>query len=144
MIGGGVVGMATLAASVGAGHATICYEPGPVMGERSAGSTRIFRVAHSDSQLVRAARTARDAFERWSGLAGPPMLVNRGCVITGTDVADRAAAMAAAGADYELIDAGSDQLRIPVVDAPAVTLLDVGGGVVNVNTATALRRVVRG
>jgi len=41
--------------------------------------------------------------------------------------------MAAAGADYELIDTGSDRLRIPVVEAPAMALLDIGGGVVDVD-----------
>ncbi len=125
--------MSTLAALVGAGHDVTCYEPGPVMGERSAGSTRIFRLAHTDPKLVRVAQVARDRFEHWSGAAGQPMLVDSGCVITGTDTADRAAAMAAAGADYELIGTGSDRLRIPVVDAPAVALLDVGGGVVDVD-----------
>ena len=133
VVGGGVIGMSTLAALVGSGHEVICFEPGPVMGERSAGSTRIFRLAHTDPELVRVARAAQDRFERWSRAAGQPMLVGNGCVITGIDTADRAAAMAAAGAEYELIDTGSDRLRIPVVDAPAVALLDVGGGVVDVD-----------
>jgi sarcosine oxidase len=103
------------------------------MGERSAGSTRIFRLAHADPDLVRIAQASRDAFGRWSGARRRPMLVDSGCVITGTDMADRAAAMAAAGADYELIGMGSGRLRIPVVDVPAVALLDVGGGVVDVD-----------
>jgi len=133
IVGGGVVGMSTLAALVGAGHDAFCYEPGPVMGERSAGSTRIFRLAHTDPELVRIAQAARGWFERWSGAADRQMLVDSGCVITGTDMADRAAAMAAAGADYELIGTGPDRLRIPVVDVPAVALLDVGGGVVDVD-----------
>lgn len=125
--------MSTVAALVDAGHDATCYEPGPVMGERSAGSTRIFRIAHIDPELVRVAQAARDRFERWRGAAGRPMLVDSGCVITGIDTTDRVAAMAAAGADYELIGIGSDRLRIPLVDAPAVALLDVGGGVVDVD-----------
>ena len=133
VVGGGVVGMSTLMALIGANHEAICYGPRPVMGERSAGSTRIFRLAHTDSELVRVVQAARERFERWSGAAGRPMLVDSGCVITGTDMADRAAAMAEAGADYELIGMGSDRLRIPVVNTPAVALLDVGGGVVDVD-----------
>lgn len=133
MVGGGVVGMSAVAAMLNAGHDAVCYEPGPVMGERSAGSTRIFRLAHADPKLVRVAQAAKDRFERWSAEAGRPMLVEGGCVITGIDAADRAAAMAAAGADYELIGTGSDRLRIPVVDAPTVALLDIGGGVVDVD-----------
>lgn len=133
VLGGGVVGMATVAALVVAGRDAICFEPGPVMGERSAGSTRIFRLAHTDPELVRIAQAARDRFERWSSAADRQMLVDGGCVITGTDMVDRAAAMAAAGADYELIGIDSDLLRIPVVDPPAVALLDVGGGIVDVD-----------
>ncbi|MHA6784684.1 hypothetical protein ACVGOW_27355 [Pseudonocardia saturnea] len=109
---------------------------------------RIFRLAHTDPDLVRVAQAARDGFERWSTADAQPMLVGSGCVITGTDMADRAAAMAAVGADCELIGSGSDRLRIPVVDVPAVALLDVGGGVVEVDavreylTAKAGRGVV--
>ena len=40
------------------------------MGERSAGSTRIFRLTHTDPELVRVGQAARDRFERWSGFAG--------------------------------------------------------------------------
>jgi sarcosine oxidase len=133
VVGGGVVGMSTTAALIDAGHDVACFEPRTVMGERSAGSTRIFRLAHADPDLVRIAQASRDAFGRWSGAAGRPMVVDSGCVVTGTDMADRAAAMAAAGAAYELIGIGSDRLHIPVVDMPAVALLDVGGGVVDVD-----------
>ena len=140
--------MSTVAALLDAGHAAIGYEAGVVMGERSAGSTRVFRLAHADPELVRVAQVARHRFEQWSAEAGRPMLVDRGCVATGTDMADRAAAMAAAGADYELIGAGSNRLRLPVVEAPAAALLDVGGGVVDVDairthlTAQAAHAVV--
>jgi sarcosine oxidase len=137
VVGGGVVGMSTLAALIDAGHDATCYERGPVMGERSAGSTRIFRFAHVDPELVRVAQAARDGFERWSATSARPMLINSGCVITGADMADRAAAMADAGADYELIGAGSDRLRLPVADGPAAALLDVGGGVVDVDAVRA-------
>jgi len=41
--------------------------------------------------------------------------------------------MAKAGADYELLGAGSRRLRLPVVDEPAAALVDVGGGVVDVD-----------
>jgi len=61
------------------------------------------------------------------------MVIGSGCVITGTDLADRAAAMAKAGAAYELIGAGSGRLRLPLVEEPAVALVDVEGGVVDVD-----------
>lgn len=125
--------MSAVAALAVAGDDVTCYESGPVMAERSAGSTRIFRLAHTDLELVRVAQAAQNRFGRWSQSAERPMVVDRSCVVTGTDMADRAAAMAAAGADYELIATGSDQLRLPVVDAPTTALLDVGGGVVDVD-----------
>ena len=131
VVGDGVVGMSALVALLDAGHGVTCYESGPVMGERSAGSTRIFRFAHADPALVRVAQAARVGFGRWSHEAGCPMLVDSGCVITGTEVSDHAAALAVAGAEYELLSAGSGRLRLPVVDEPAAALLDVGGGVVD-------------
>lgn len=133
VVGGGVVGMSTLQALLEAGHVATCFEPGPVMGERSAGSTRIFRLAHGDAELVRAAQAARERFGRWSRAAGRPMLVDSGCVVTGTEVPAWSAALAAAGARYEMLDAGSGLLRLPVVDEPGTALFDVGGGVVDVD-----------
>ena len=103
------------------------------MAARSAGSTRIFRLAHADPVLVRVAQRARDQFDRWSQDASREMLIDNGCVVTGTDITDRAAAMAQAGASHELLGAGSGRLRLPVVDVPEVALLDVSGGVVDVD-----------
>lgn len=133
VVGAGVVGMSTTAALLDAGHQVDCFESGAIMGERSAGATRIFRLAHVDPELVRLAQRAKAGFGRWSEQAGRPMLVNSECVITGIDAADRAAAMAEAGADYEVVGVGSGRLRLPVREEPAVALIDVGGGVVNVD-----------
>lgn len=133
VVGGGVVGMSVLCNLVDAAYDVVCFEPGSIMGGRSVGSTRIFRFAHVDPQLVRVAQVAQLGFEQWSVAAGGPMVVRSGCVVTGTDMADRAEAMAAAGTEYELIGASSDRLRIPVADDPPVALLDIGGGVVDVD-----------
>jgi sarcosine oxidase len=133
VVGAGVVGMSTAAALLDAGHQVTTYESGSIMGARSAGSTRIFRLAHVDPDLVRLAQRARLGFGRWCERAGRPMLRATECVITGTDMADRASAMAAAGADYELVEAGSGRLRLPVRDEPAAALIDLGGGVVDVD-----------
>jgi sarcosine oxidase len=149
VVGAGVVGMSATVALLDAGHDVTCYEPGPIMGERSAGSTRIFRYAHVDADLVRLAQVAKDGFDRWSEQAGRPLLIPTECVITGVDVAERAAAMARAGAAFEVVGAGSGRLRLPVRDEPAVALIDVGGGVVDVDalrdhlTARGGRAVVR-
>jgi len=131
VIGAGVIGMSAAAALLDLGQNVTCYEPGAIMGERSVGSTRIFRLAHVDPDLVRLAQQARGGFDRWAKDADRPMVAGGGCVVTGSGMGDRAAAMAKAGADYELVGAGSRRLRLPIVEEPAAALVDVGGGVVD-------------
>jgi len=149
VVGAGVVGMSAAAALLDDIRDVTCYESGAIMGERSVGSTRIFRLAHVDPDLVRLAQRAREGFDRWAKDAGRPMLVGSECVITGSDMADRAAALAKVGADYELVGAGSGRLHLPVVEEPAAALVDVGGVVVDVDavrdflTARAGATVVR-
>jgi len=99
VVGAGVVGMSASAALLEAGQDVTCYEAGAIMGERSVGSTRIFRLAHVDPDLVRLAQQAREGFDRWAKDAGRPMVVGSECVVTGSDMADRAAAMAQAGVE---------------------------------------------
>ena len=133
MVGGGVVGLATAASLVRRGVEVVCFERSTVMGERSAGSSRIFRLAHVDADLVRLADRARAGFARWgAGIVDPV-----GCVVSGGDAAQRASAMAAVGVAHELRDT-ADGLGLPVsgpVAAPV--LLDPAGGVVDVD---AVRR----
>lgn len=125
--------MSAAAALIDVGEHVTCYESAAIMGERSVGSTRIFRFAHVDPDLVRLAQQAREGFDRWAKDAGRPMVIGSECVITGTDMADRAAAMAKAGAAYELIGAGSGRLRLPLIGEPSVALVDIQGGVVDVD-----------
>ena len=109
------------------------------MAERSAGSSRIFRLAHADPELVRLAATARAGFGRWPERAGAPLISGAGCVISGEDMADRAAAMAAAGAAHRIVDGehGPAAARRP----PAQVLVDPVGGVIDVD---AVRRLLVG
>ena len=129
MVGAGVVGLATAASLVRGGVEVVCFERSAVMGERSAGSSRIFRLAHVDADLVRLADRARAGFARWgAGIVDPV-----GCVVSGGDAAERASAMAAVGVAHELRDT-ADGLGLPVsgpVAAPV--LLDPAGGVVDVD-----------
>lgn len=133
VVGAGVVGMSAAVALLDAGQEVCCFKPAAIMGERSVGSTRIFRLAHVDADLVRCARQAGEGFARWSKDSGRPTVVRSECVITGSDMAARATAMAKAGVDYELVGAGSGRLCLAVVNEPAAALVDVGGGVVDVD-----------
>ncbi len=91
VVGAGVVGLSTAACLRRDGVEVVCFERAQsVMGERSAGSSRIFRLAHVDADLVRLAVAALDGFTRW----GPAMVDPVGCVVSGADAAERAAAMA--------------------------------------------------
>lgn len=149
VVGAGVVGMAAVAALLDGGRDVTCHEPAAIMGERSVGSTRIFRLAHTDPDLVRLAQQPREGFDTWAKDASRPMLIGGGCVITGSDMADRATAMSKANAAYELVGGRSGRLRLPVVEEPAAALVDVGGGVVDVDavrdflTARAGAAVIR-
>lgn len=139
VVGAGVVGMATTAVLLRAGADVTCYDRfADVMGERSAGSSRIFRLAHADADLVRLAVRAREGFAVWAQRAGRPMLHPHGCVVSGGDAADRAAAMAAAGVPHALVGPDDPGLRLPgaVTDGPV--LVDPGGGVVDVDAVRAL------
>lgn len=134
VVGAGVIGLATAACLVRDGIEVKCFERSAVMGERSAGSSRIFRLAHVDPGLVRLAAVARDGFARW----GPAMLDPVGCVVSGTDAAERARAMAAVGAPHELRDE-ADGLGLPVVGPVAgPVLVDPSGGVVAVDAVREL------
>jgi sarcosine oxidase len=119
------------------------------MGERSAGSSRIFRLAHADADLVRLAMRAREGFAAWARRAGRPMVDRRGCVVSGGDAADRAAAMERAGAACELVEPGDARLRLPVTAAArerigGPVLVDPEGGVVDVDAVRALLRAEAG
>lgn len=138
VVGAGVVGMSTTAALLDAGVEAVCFErSGAVMGERSAGASRIFRFAHGDPDLVRLAEEARDGFARWAGRAGRPMVDPCGCVVSGGDAADRAAAMEKVGAAFELVEPGSDRLHLPATVTAEPVLVDPEGGVVDVDAVRA-------
>jgi sarcosine oxidase len=145
VVGAGVVGLATAACLVRDGVEVACFErSAAVMGERSAGSSRIFRLAHVEADLVRLAEAARAGFARW----GAGMLDPVGCVVSGGDAAERARAMAAVGVSHELRDT-ADGLGLPVAGpVTGPVLVDPSGGVVDVDAvrawlvAVAGRRVV--
>jgi sarcosine oxidase len=138
VVGGGVVGLSTTAALLAGGTDAVCFErSAALMGERSAGASRIFRLAHADPALVRLAAVARDGFARWAEQAGTPMVDRVGCVVSGGDAADRATAMEAAGVPFALVEPGSERLRLPATVTASPVLLDPEGGVVDVDAVRA-------
>ncbi|HVH23064.1 MAG TPA: FAD-dependent oxidoreductase, partial [Pseudonocardia sp.] len=138
VVGAGVVGLSAVVGLLEQGAETTCFErTAAPMGERSAGSSRIFRLAHADPELVWLAAIARDGFGRWSEWAGAPLISGAGCVISGEDLPERAAAMSAADATHRIVD--GDAARLPARRPPAQVLVDPVGGVIDVD---AVRRLL--
>jgi sarcosine oxidase len=138
VVGAGVIGLATTAALRDRGVDVTCYErSGAPMAERSAGSSRIFRLAHATPELVRVAQAAQTGYARWSTEAGTPLVGTSGCVVSGGDWQEWASAMTAAGAPVEIAGEGRTQLRLPAHVLPTGALLDPSGGVIDVD---AVRR----
>jgi sarcosine oxidase len=137
VIGGGVVGLSTTLGLVELGADVTCYERGDPMGARSAGETRIFRLAHAYPDMVDLAARARRAFTGWSERAGVPMIEDVGTVVSGAGTDGWVAAMAAAGAEHEVVEAGSPLLRLPTDRFAGPALVDPAGGVIRVDRVTA-------
>ncbi|WP_433276633.1 FAD-dependent oxidoreductase [Pseudonocardia xinjiangensis] len=138
VVGAGVVGLSTTAELLRRGVDVVCHErAGGPMAQRSAGSSRIFRLAHPTPDLVRLAQAAREGFGRWEQASHTAMIAPGGCVISGDQVSGWAAAMAAAGAAHEIVDGRSGRLRLPARRPPSAALVDPSGGVIDVDAVRA-------
>jgi len=102
VVGAGIVGLATAYALVEAGATVRCLDAGAPMGGRSAGDTRIFRVAHGDPALVAEARRASEQWDEWSMRARRTLVGAERLVVSGPRVPEWADAMAAAGAVHRV------------------------------------------
>ena len=109
------------------------------MAARSAGSSRIFRLAHADPGLVGYAATARTLWAEWSSRAGRPLVGMESAVLTGPPARDWSAAMAAADAAHSLVDDVAS-LGLPAPSLPGPALVDPAGGVIDVPATAAFLR----
>jgi sarcosine oxidase len=131
VIGAGVVGLAASAALLDRGVEVTCLDRTGPMAERSTGSSRIFRLAHSSADLVALARDARAGWARWSEAAGRPLIRDVGCLVSGAPTLAWTAAMRKAGAPYTVVGPDWPELGLPVRRAPGVLLHDTTGGVID-------------
>ncbi len=143
VVGAGVIGLATADALARRGAEVVCLEADEPMAARSAGSSRIFRLAHADPELVRYAATARELWDGWSERAGCPLVGGEGAVLSGPQARDWSAAMAAADAAHSLVD-DLGSLDLPVRSLPGPALLDPAGGVIDVPATAAFLRSAAG
>jgi sarcosine oxidase len=133
VIGGGVVGLSATVALLRQGVDVRCHEPGQPMGERSAGDTRIFRLAHAYPDMVVLAGQSRALFAEWSERAGAALVDEGGTVVSGAEAGRWANAMATAGAVHEVVEAGSPLLHLPARTFAGPALIDPSGGVIRVD-----------
>ncbi|AOW92767.1 hypothetical protein BFN03_08950 [Rhodococcus sp. WMMA185] len=108
------------------------------MSERSLGSSRIFRLAHQDPELVAIASKSRALFAQWE-MRGGPIVSDCGTVISDEELEPWVSSMAAAGAKYEIASSSStNTLRLPTRKLPSHALLDLSGGVIDVDRVKSL------
>jgi sarcosine oxidase len=133
VVGGGVVGLSTTVELIRNGHDVTCFEPAEPMAERSAGDTRIFRLAHAYPDMVDLAAHSRRLFDAW----GDGFVDGSGTVVSGPDITPWATAMAAAGAAHEITGPDSPLLRLPAREITGNALIDPAGGVIRVDRLRA-------
>lgn len=143
VVGAGVVGLSTAYALLRHGSEVVVFETDTPMGARSAGSSRIFRLAHGDSGLVAYAAAAASLWADWTHRAGNRLVGQQKTVITGPHVPDWATAMADAGVDHTLLDEVDPSLGLPVSSLPGPALVDPAGGSIDaVATGRFLRAAI--
>lgn len=131
VVGAGVVGLATTAALLDAGVNVTCFEAAGPMSQRSAGRTRIFRLAHGRPDLVEFAARASRGYDSWQARAGSLLVDRVGAVFAGGDAPGWAKAMSAAGARVEVVDPDVAMHGLPVRRLPGPVIVDPAGGVID-------------
>jgi sarcosine oxidase len=131
VVGAGVVGLSTAYALLRHGSEATVFETGTPMGARSAGSSRIFRLAHADSGLVAYAAAAAGLWADWTHRAGNRLVGQQTTVVTGPHAEVWADAMTDAGVDHTLYDEVDPALGLPASALPGPALVDPAGGVID-------------
>jgi len=96
VIGGGITGVATARALAQAGSGVLLLEQFPLGHSRgsSHGSSRIFRLTYPDTQYVRLAQAALEAWRQLEAESGQTLIVRNGSLAFGSLVNDDMRALA--------------------------------------------------
>jgi sarcosine oxidase len=136
VVGGGICGLSAAYALGRRGVDCRVFESGVPGSGQSAGRTRVFRHGHDDERLVPLAVRARAEWERLEEELGVRLLGRQGVLICGPNVAERAAAFAAADVPARLVGRDEQVVALPVIAPPEEeALLDELGGSIDVRAA---------
>lgn len=136
MVGAGIVGLCTAYHLLQRGVDVTVFEQGVPGNSQSGGVSRIFRHAHDDPRLVRAAQRARHLYDQWGAELGVRMVSDDGAVALGPAVATRLPLLQQAGVRAREVD-GAELARLvpPLAAYEGPAMLDEDGGSID-TTAT--------
>jgi sarcosine oxidase len=136
VVGAGIVGLCTAYQLLRRGADVTVYEQGVPGNSQSGGVSRIFRHAHDDPRLIRAAQQARDLYRQWGAQLGVTMVSSDGAVGLGPAVATRLPMLQQAGVRAREVDpADLAGLVPPLAGYSGRAMLDEDGGSID-TTAT--------
>src|SRR5262245_5511453 len=136
IVGAGLVGLAAADALTRAGVDVRCFEAAEPGSGQSAGHTRVFRHVHDRADLVELVTRARNGWDKWSGLAGCPLIGEEGVLFASPDAEEMASLLTGAGVEHRLVDEDEQRLLLPILEPPGgPALYDVGGGAIRVQEA---------
>ena len=134
--------MATARELARRGREVLVLERATVGNERagSKGSARVFRLGYDDPHYVAMARSARPMWTELEAESGMSLLSTTGQLSFGDGLDTLAAAMTAAGAPYEKLDAAEASRRVPGIDAGGPALFETESGVLAADHCLAALR----
>lgn len=141
VVGAGIVGLCAAYALTERGAEVRVVERGVPGNGQSGGGSRIFRHAHDDARLVRAAVASRALYREWSARLGVEMVSDDGAVAVGAPVEGRMRMLAdAPGVRARRLDGATLAALHPLLarfDGPAM-IDETGGSIRTVETVAAL------
>ncbi len=139
IVGAGICGLSAAWALRRRGHEVLVLDQGPVGNSDggSHGSCRIFRLGYENPAYVRLAAQAQDNWTDLEEACGEELLHPTPQLTFGPQLAEVRAAMAQAGAPFELMSAAEAEERFPGVALTGPVLFETASAVISADLALA-------